>query len=120
MAGFQGHSPCAPPPICVSKVDDELIWASPSLVAVLAVHTCNTVLDGILVCDLAGVAPLAFSEQILEGFIVHLNEAGVQFILPSLLLQPLHLIQDLHTHPSITALSTSATAAAAWVINNIR
>ena len=61
---------------------------------------CNAVFNGILVRDLADVAPLALGQQVLQRLIVDLNEAGFQAILPALLLQPLHLIQNLQATQS--------------------
>ncbi len=57
---------------------------------------CNAVLDSVLVRDLANVAPLALSQQILQGLIVHLHKADLQLIPPAFCFQPLHLIQNLH------------------------
>ena len=55
-------------------------------------------LDGIGHGDLAHITPLALSQQVSQSLIVDLNVGCLQAILPALLLQALHGLQDLESH----------------------
>jgi hypothetical protein len=57
--------------------------------------TANAMLDGVLVCDLAGIPALALRQQVLVCLVVHLDEAGLQLVLPTLLLEVVYCIEDL-------------------------
>lgn len=61
--------------------------------------TGNSMLDRVLVGDFAGVAALAVGQEVLEGLVVDLYEAGLQLVFPPLLLQRIHRIQDLPAAP---------------------
>lgn len=51
-------------------------------------HTFSHVLDGIVVQDLAGIPRVAaLSQQVSQGFIVHLDEGGLHGVLPASLPQ---------------------------------
>ena len=71
------------------------------------------VADGVLVGDLAHIAPLALGQQVPQGLVVHLDVGGVQIILPPLLLQQLRLLQDLPRH------STQVGTTNEWVMSKM-
>lgn len=61
-------------------------------------RTSDAMLDCTLVCDFAGVPTLAIGQEVPVRLVVHLYEAGLQLILPPLLLQAVHRIKYLPQH----------------------
>lgn len=58
-------------------------------------RACKAVLDGVLVGNPAGVAAAPLGEQVAQGLVVDLHEARDQVVLPALLPQRVHRVQDL-------------------------